>query len=212
MQDIRTKSCQEFIDELASNAPVPGGGGAAALVGAVGIALVEMAGALTVGKRKYIEVQDELRRLMGESLALRNELLTQIEADAEGFLPLQKVYGMDKGDPAREMKLEVALQRAIETPCKIMELCARGIEIAKWMAENGSQFMISDVGCAVVSLKGALEMANLNVLVNTMMMRDNEAAEKINYECQARLSKYGAMAEETLETVKTKLTKVDQDN
>ncbi|MCI9119835.1 MAG: cyclodeaminase/cyclohydrolase family protein, partial [Flavonifractor sp.] len=99
--DYTTKSCRDFVAVLASDAPAPGGGGAAALAGALGTALGSMVGALTVGKRRYAAVESEINALMARCRALQEELLDQVPADAEGFLPLARAYGIPKDDPSR---------------------------------------------------------------------------------------------------------------
>ena len=104
--DMTTKSCREFVAVLASNEPAPGGGGAAALVGAIGTALGNMVGSLTVGKKKYADVEAEIVALMKKCDALQAELLDQVPADAEGFVPLAKAYGIPKDDPNRAAVLE----------------------------------------------------------------------------------------------------------
>ena len=111
--DFANASCTEFVRVLASNAPVPGGGGAAALVGAIGTALGNMVGSLTVGKKKYADVEDEILLLKAKCDALQRELLEQIEADAEGFAPLAKAYGIPKEDPSRAETLEAATLVAV---------------------------------------------------------------------------------------------------
>ena len=97
--DMTTKSCREFVTVLASNEPAPGGGGASALVAALGTALGNMVGSLTVGKKKYADVEEEIKALMKECDDLQTQLLDQVPADAEGFVPLAKAYGIPKDDP-----------------------------------------------------------------------------------------------------------------
>ena len=106
--DMTTKSCREFVTVLASNEPAPGGGGASALVAALGTALGNMVGALTVGKKKYEDVEEEIKALMKECDDLQTQLLDQVPADAEGFVPLAKAYGIPKDDPTRAETLEKA--------------------------------------------------------------------------------------------------------
>ena len=106
-----TVPCNEFVEVLGSKAPVPGGGGASALVGAVGTALGNMVGALTVGKKKYADVEEEMKELMAKATTLQDELLHLIERDAEVFEPLSKAYGMpreteeEKAEKARVMEI-----------------------------------------------------------------------------------------------------------
>ena len=126
--DMTMESCRKFVEVLASDAPAPGGGGAAALVGAVGTALGNMVGSLTVGKKKYADVQDEIIALKAKCDALQTELLNQVEADEVNFLPLAKAYGIPKDDPNRDQIMEEAIVIACSVPMKMMELCCEAID------------------------------------------------------------------------------------
>ena len=126
--DMTLESCRKFVEVLASDAPAPGGGGAAALVGAIGTALGNMVGSLTVGKKKYAEVEAEIIALKAQCDALQTELLNQVEADEVNFLPLAKAYGIPKDDPTRDEVLEAATITACAVPMHIMELCCEAIE------------------------------------------------------------------------------------
>ena len=121
--DMTTRSCREFVTVLASNEPAPGGGGASALVAALGTALGNMVGSLTVGKKKYADVEEEIIALKAKCDALQNELLDQVPADAEGFVPLAKAYGIPTDDPSRPEIMEKATITACQVPMHIMELC-----------------------------------------------------------------------------------------
>ena len=121
--DYTTKSCREFVTVLASSEPAPGGGGASALVAALGTALGNMVGSLTVGKKKYADVEAEIIALKEKCDKLQAELLDQVPADAEGFIPLSKAYGIPKDDPSRPEIMEKATITACQVPMHIMELC-----------------------------------------------------------------------------------------
>ena len=192
------RSCREFVAALASNAPTPGGGGAAALVGAVGTALGNMVGALTVGKRRYAGVEEEIRALMAECDSLQSALLGQVAADAECFAPLARAYSIPKDDPGREAALEEATLNACTAPLEIMRLCARAIECAALFAEKGSRLALSDAGCAAILCKAALQAASLNVFINTGALRDRTAADELN----ARANGYLAACERAGRTVR----------
>ena len=181
-------SCREFTKVLSSAAPTPGGGGAAALVGAVGTALAHMVGALTVGKKKYAAVEDELRALMAECESLQAGLLDQIDADAACFAPLASAYGIPKDDPHRADILEKATLDACSAPLEIMRLCARAIDAAGTFAEKGSRLALSDAGCAAALCKAALQAASLNVFINTGALRDREKAQALNDQANACLA------------------------
>ncbi len=194
--DFTQKSCREFVEVLASNAPVPGGGGAAALVGAIGTALGNMVGSLTVGKKKYADVEAEIIALKAKCDDLQTQLLDQVPADAVGFEPLAKAYGIPKDDPNRDKILEDATIVACQVPMKIMELCCEAIEAIGVFAAKGSRLAVSDAGCGAVCCKAALQSASLNVFINTKSLKNRAVAEEMNAKANDMLDKYCAMADE----------------
>ena len=196
------KSVTEFTEALASKAAVPGGGGASALVGAIGIALGDMVGELTVGKKKYADVEEDVRALMARAQELRVKLLSCVNKDAEAFEPLSRAYGIPKDDPNRDKVLEEATIVACQVPVKIMELCCEALDAIKVFAEKGSRLAVSDAGCGAVCVKAALQAASLNVFINTKTLQNRELAEEMNKKCLGMLDKYCAMADEIFETVK----------
>ena len=204
-----TLKCTEFVEVLASKAPVPGGGGASALVGAIGTALCNMVGSLTVGKKKYAAVEAEISGLMEKATELQNALLELIEKDAEVFEPLSRAYGLPKeteeerGEKARGM--EGCLRDACSVPMDIMRRCCEVIDLIGVFAEKGSVLAVSDAGVAAACCKGALKGASLNVYINTKSMKNREYAEELNKECDGMLAKYGPMADEIFDSVLAKL-------
>ena len=200
--DMSMESCRKFVEVLASDAPAPGGGGAAAIVGAIGTALGNMVGSLTVGKKKYAEVEAEIIELKAKCDALQKELLDQVEADEINFLPLAKAYGIPKDDPNRDKIMDEATIIACSTPVKIMELCCEAIEHIAVFAAKGSRLAVSDAGCGAVCCKAALQAASLNVFINTKSLKDRVAAEELNAKANGMLNKYCAMADEIFVTVK----------
>ena len=201
--DMTMETCREFVKVLSSDAPAPGGGGAAALVGAIGTALGNMVGSLTVGKKKYADVEEEILALKAKCDVLQKELLDQVEADDKGFVPLAKAYGIPKDDPNRDQIMEEATVIACGAPVKIMELCGEAMEAVAVFAAKGSRLAVSDAGCAAVCVKAAMQAASLNVFINTRTLKNREVAEEMNARCFALLDKYGAMADEIFETVKS---------
>ena len=193
--DMTLATCREFVKVLASDAPAPGGGGAAALVGAIGTALGNMVGSLTVGKKKYADVQDEIIALKAKCDELQKQLLDQVEADEGNFLPLAKADGSPKDDPTRDTVMEEATIIACSTPMKIMELCCEAIEAIKVFAEKGSRLAVSDAGCGAVCCKAALQSASLNVFINTKSLKNRPIAEEMNKKANDMLDKYCAMAD-----------------
>ena len=200
--DMTMESCRKFVEVLASDAPAPGGGGAAALVGAVGTALGNMVGSLTVGKKKYAAVEEEIIALKAKCDALQTELLNQVEADEVNFLPLAKAYGIPKDDPNRDQIMEEATVIACQVPMHIMELCCEAIDCIKVFADKGSRLAVSDAGCGAVCVKAALQAASLNVFINTKSLKNRDVAEEMNRKVNLMLNKYGQLADEIFEDVK----------
>ena len=195
------KSVTEFTELLASKAPVPGGGGASALVGAIGIALGDMVGELTVGKKKYAAVEEDVKALMAKAQDLRVRLLACVNKDAEAFEPLSKAYGIPKDDPARDEVMEKCLRDAASAPLEIFDLCCECIELQKEFAEKGSKLVISDAATGVVFCWSAMYGAAVNVKVNTKLMKDRAYAEQINAHVDAGMAKYWPIAEKVYEDV-----------
>ena len=199
------KNVDKFLAELASSAPTPGGGGAAALCGALGIALGNMVGSLTLGKKKYADVQEDIAALNSRAEALRADFVALIDADAAAFAPLSRAYGIPKDDPARAEIMEAALKRAAEPPLEIMRKCAEALDVIADYAAKGSALAISDAGCAAALCVAAMKAAALNVRINTKSMMDRDAADKMNAETDELLTKYTKLAEKIYEDVSGRL-------
>lgn len=199
------KSCREFTDILASKEPVPGGGGASALVGALGAALGNMVGALTVGKKKYADVEQDVCSLMERITILQADLLALIEKDAEVFAPLAKAYGMPKETPEeaaeKERVMEEALKSASLVPLAIMEKCCQVIDLQAEFAQKGSALAVSDAGTGVIFCKAALQGASLNVFINTKSMKDRELAAELEEKADGMLREYTVKADEVFAAV-----------
>ncbi len=191
----------EFTELLASPSSVPGGGGASALVGAIGIALGDMVGELTVGKKKYADVEEEIKDLMAKAQDLRVKLLECVEKDAVAFEPLSKAYGIPKDEPGRDEILEKCLRDAAAVPLEIFNLACEALEIMAEFGKKGSHLMISDAATGAEMLRGALKGAAVNVRVNTRLMKDREYAESIDREVDEKLQKYSSYADEIFDMV-----------
>lgn len=203
------KTCEEFIEVLAAKEPVPGGGGASALVGAVGIALGNMVGNYTVGKKKYADVEAQIYELMEKAYCLQNDFLRLVDEDAKVFEPLSKAYGLPK-DTEEEKKekarvMESALIAACAVPMEIMEKCCEAIELHALFAQKGSIIAISDVGVGVTICKAALLGASLNVYINTKSMKDREYADMCNRKANRMVEKYSAAADNVFNDVRSRL-------
>ena len=196
---------REFTDVLASKAAVPGGGGASALIGAVGVALGSMVGNLTVGKKKYADVEADVIAIMEIAEKLRAEMLRLVDEDAVAFEPLSKAYGIPKDDPTRESVMEDALRVACGVPMDIMRAACKAIDLHEELAVKGSALAISDVGVGVLGCKTALQGASLNVFINTKTMTDRAYAAGLEAEADKMLSDYCAKADEIFSKVADRL-------
>ena len=195
------KTVTEFTEAQASKAAVPGGGGACALVGAIGIALGDMVGELTVGKKKYAGVEEDVKALMARAQELRVKLLACVNKDAEAFEPLSRAYGIPKDDPSRDEVMEKCLRDAAAAPLEILDLCCEAIELQREFAAKGSVLAVSDAATGAVLCQGAMYGAAVNVKVNTKAMKDRDYADRINAHVDAQMEKYRKMAEQVYEDV-----------
>lgn len=200
------KNVDKFLAELASSAPTPGGGGAAALCGALGIALGNMVGSLTLGKKKYADVQEDIAELNAKAEALRAGFVALVDADAEAFAPLSRAYSIPKDDPARDEIMEPALLKAAEAPLEIMRKCAEALDLISGYAAKGSALAISDAGCAAALCGAAMEAAALNVKINTKSMKNRAVADNINAEMNELLQKYFVLSQEIYNDVSGRLS------
>lgn len=207
--ELMEQNCKVFLEQLASKAATPGGGGAAALVGAAGVALGNMVGCLTVGKKKYAAVEPDILALNEQAQALRLALETLVQADAEAFAPLAAAYSLPKDTPEQAAHkaavLENALDAACAVPLQIMEKCAEGIRLAQQYAEKGSVLAVSDAGCAAALCRAALQAASLNVFVNTKLMADRTHAAQLNAQADALLAEYIPCADAVVAAVNERL-------
>lgn len=198
-----------FIDALASKAPTPGGGGASAYAGALASALASMVGNLTVGKKKYAAVEEQMLAELTELDDTRAHLLALIDEDARAFEPLARSYGMPKGTDEERAAQNDALQKALtgacEVPLEIMACCLQVIESCVFMARHGSVLALSDAGAAVVLAKAALQAAGLNVVINVGSMDDAARAADYRNQMEDLLAAGCAMADEVYADVLKRL-------
>lgn len=195
------RTVHEFVKETASANPVPGGGGVAALAGALAAALGEMVGNLTVGKPRYAEVEEDIKALLVRSEDLRERLLQLIDEDADNFEPLSRAYGIPKDDPKREEVLEECLRVAAKGPEEIFALGCELIDLLAEFAAKGSKIMISDAACGAAIARGALLAAAENVKVNTTLMKDRSYAEALERRVEEKLARYAAKADEVFKSI-----------
>ena len=198
------KKICEYLEVLSSKAPVPGGGGASALAGALGNALGQMVVNLTVGKKKYAEVE-EMQEYLERLKTMQQEFLHLSDRDAEVFAPLAECYRLPSATPEekehKETVMEEKLLDASMVPVEIMEKALELLEILDVLADKGSRMAVSDVGVAVQFTRTALLGAVMNVYINTKSMKNREKAEEINQNAK-RMIKIGiSQADEIYEKV-----------
>ncbi|WP_300277648.1 cyclodeaminase/cyclohydrolase family protein [Peptacetobacter sp.] len=183
---IVDKSCVEFIEVLSSKEPVPGGGGGAAFVGAIGVALGNMVANLTVGKKKYKEFEEEIKEVLIEAKKIEKELLSMVDKDAEYFMPLSRAYKLptetEEQRAYKSQKMEIVLKQACEIPYKSAKTCFKAIKIHEKIVDKSSRLVISDIGVGIQCLRACLLGSKLNVKINTKSMKDREYADKISKE------------------------------
>ena len=206
---FRDQTIDSFLGELSSKAPIPGGGGASALVGALSCALTHMVAALTVGKQKYAAVEQEMQELLVQTENLTNRFLALMDEDAASFEPLAQAYRLPKEtdeEKAEKVRvMEVALKSAVQPPLEIMETCARALPLIALCAEKGSVVAVSDAGVAASLCRAALEGASLNVFINTQGMQDKEYASSLNQRARDLLALSVAEAERIFRDVSARL-------
>lgn len=185
------KKTTDFLEVLSSAAPVPGGGGASAAVGAFASALGMMVANLTVGKKKYADVEEEIKEVRGQLKHLQDKLVELTDEDAKAFEPLSRAYGLPKETEEqkaeKERILEDALYEASVVPMQIMETILQVVHLLEVLGEKGSRIAISDVGVGILFAQAALEGASLNVFINTKLMKDRERAEQMNQRTEAMI-------------------------
>lgn len=199
-----------FLDDLASERSTPGGGGAAAISGAMGAALVSMVCNLTIGKPKYVEVEAELKEVLAASEKLRAELTAAIADDVKAFDAVMGAYGLPKGEDdeakaARTARIQDALKVATDVPLDCARLCAEVVKLADVTAEKGNVNVVSDAGVAVQSAYAGLMSAALNVRVNARSIKDRVFADARIAELESLLADAAAATEKTYATVTGKV-------
>ena len=203
------KKVSNFLDELASNSPTPGGGSVAALAGALGAALISMVGNLTVGKKKYEDVEEDIKKIISSSEKLRYELSQLIEEDVKVFNDFMSTYKMPKETEdekkVRAEKIQESLIEAAKVPLKVAYKCLDILSLSKEVAEKGNINVVSDAGVAVLMAEAALESAILNVKINLGMIKDEKVRAELSSSIKEILLKEKGQKEKVLEIVGEKI-------
>ena len=178
---LSSLSVTDLLNEIASNSPAPGGGSVSALAASLGAALTSMVCRLTIGKKKYIDVQTEIEKALKRSEDLRVQFISLIDEDTEAFNKVMAAYGLPKETEEQKMKRTAEIQNAMKTatlvPLKLMELCGEAMELVKTVVEKGNQNSISDASVAALMLQAGCEGAALNVLINLNSLQDEAFVE-----------------------------------
>jgi methenyltetrahydrofolate cyclohydrolase len=188
MEQTETMQIRDYISELSSKSPVPGGGSASALIGAVGLSLCSMVANLTSGKKKYAEYQEAIERILVRAGLSIDRLLQLMEDDAAVFEPLSAAYAIPRDNPDRGAILEKALVLASGVPMDILREVAGTLDIVEELAVKGSRLAVSDVGVAAAACRCAMEGAAMNIYINTKLMNDRDFASKMNTEAEGLLA------------------------
>lgn len=197
------KKGTEFLSELSSNAPVPGGGGASAAVGAFAAALGMMVTNLTIGKKKYAEYEEDVKACRARLEGLRDQLIDLVDADAVAFEPLSKAYSIPKDEPNRDEIMENALYEASVVPMNIMETVLGAAKELEMLVEKGSKLAVSDVGVGILFAQAAIEGASLNVYINTKSMKNRERAQALDAKADGIIAEGAALKERIYDGVLT---------
>lgn len=205
--DLVNKSCVDFVEVLASKEPVPGGGGAAALVGAIGAALCSMVGNLTVGRKKYAAVEADVKAMLEKGERVRACLLALVDEDARVFEPLSKAYAISKDDPKRAEIMEDVMSQACTAPLEMMRCCGEALDLLAEMLDKGSVTLVSDVGCGAACCKAGLVSASMNIYINSGSLMDNSTVYAIEEEADALLAKYNPIADDICQKVMRRIRK-----
>lgn len=206
---IKEKTMQDFLDELAGKTPTPGGGSAAAVMGAMGAALVSMVAHFTLGKKGYEQVESEAAGLLQQAESLRERLADMVRADVDAFNLVMGAYGLARDTDAQKAErtaaIQAALKQASDVPLACAQLCAEVIRLTRPMAAIGNKNVISDAGVAVVAAEAALRSAALNVYVNIGAIKDEAFVTDRRQRLEQILAGSEQLTEEVYALVKSRL-------
>jgi formiminotetrahydrofolate cyclodeaminase len=206
---VKDNNIELFLDDLASRKPTPSGGSAAAVMGAMGAALVSMVCNLTIGKTQYRDFEEEFKSVLTKAEELRRDLSKMIEEDVQAFDAVMRAYGMPrltKDETAtRAQAIQTALKTATLVPMRCCRACREVITLGSVVAEKGNRNVISDAGVAAVAAYAALRSAALNVFTNARAITDRIFAEDQLAELEQLLSQAATATETSYQVVKEKL-------
>jgi len=199
------KKLEEFLDELASSSPAPGGGSVSALLGALSSALTSMVCRLTENKKGYEEVSEEIKKVLEESESLRKKITELIDEDTNVFNEVMSAFKVPKNDISRQKKIQDAMKKATEIPLKTMRECYKALELARVVAEKGNVNSVSDAGVAALTANTGVQGASLNAIINVKFIKDNEFVERVTDEVIELTKKSSELNKEIMRIVTQKI-------
>ena len=209
MPMLTTLTVTDFLKETASNTPAPGGGSVSALAASLGTALISMVCRLTVGKKKYAQVEGEMKKSLQRAEELRTQCTALIDEDTAAFNKVMAAFGLPKETEDQKERRSEEIQKATRSatlvPMKLMGLCGEALELVKVVASDGNQNSLPDAGVAALMLQAACEGAALNIRANLAGLQDAAFIEHARAEAQSFLEKTSASSRRILESIGKKL-------
>lgn len=206
---IKDQTIEQFLENLAAKSSTPGGGSAAAIIGAMGAALVSMVANFTVGKKGYEEAGPEMETVLKKAEDYRLRFIDMIQADVDVFNKVMAAYGLPKESDAEKEKraaaIQQALQEATDVPLACAALCVEVIGLSRQVAEKGNRNVISDAGVAVLAAEAALGSAALNVYINIANIKDAAFADDRRQRLEAMLESSRETTDQVYALVKSKV-------
>jgi len=206
---LKDQQIKNFLDTLASKSPTPGGGSVAALTGSMGAALLSMVGNLTIGKKKYIHVEDDIKRLLKRSEILRADFEELMERDTEAFNQFMAIMKLPKETEEqkeeRRKKMQIALIEAANVPLEVARKSLEVLNICQEIANKGNKNVISDAGVGAILAEAAFDSAILNVKINLAMIQEEKVKSNLNHEIEDLLGLARGKKDKAVEIVLKKI-------
>ncbi len=204
-----TKNISEFLNELAGSSPAPGGGSVSALAGALGSALISMVSSLTIGKKKYAEVEGEMKGVLVESEKLRAKLTSLVDKDTDAFNLVMSAFGMPKETDdqknVRTAAIESATKEATMVPLDVMHVCLDAVALSETVARKGNTNALSDAGVSALLLRAGCRGAYYNVKINLSSLEDTDFIEKIKQDAARTMDAVDEKAKSVIDHVESQL-------
>lgn len=196
----------EFIEEVGSNKPAPGGGSVSALGGALGAALAVLVGKATIGKEKFIDVQEEMESVVSKGTELYQTLNKLVDEDTEAFNQILQAYRMPKDEPeVRSAAIQDAVKRAAEVPLQTAKISFEVLDLIIAVAERGNKNAITDAGVAALFAESAIRGALFNVKINMLSIKDEEVKQKFTNDMEEMLTQLASKREAVIKVVEAEL-------